>query len=566
MIVFQRFQKLAAWPLVIAAGMLLAGCGGAGGTGGGVANQVVFPVDGSVEQRRTLDDATLVLPAGSFATGSTITLSRETVGAQPPNQAYEVLSIYTVQSSADASGNFWIEINHPAVEPIVAVRPDGQMLEMERLSATTTRVVFRPQDRINGIWRVFLGRLTDPAAPDYTFDLVRIAGAGPLGPGSLIVVPGFNDAHDAIGQFAQGAMVKGYTNVYAYRYDWRQETSRGGQDLANRLRQIQSAKGIDIVGASRGGLIVRYALEVEGATKPIRNAILIGVPNLGVSFTDSNQLVNALQADYLSRNGSRFQPRTTDPVIPELAPNSTLLQLLNREYGQRGHVNYYLVAPEDDNFVTADSALLQPEPVGEYVAGIVERITLPGSQANIMRTAQGATALWAALNLQRPQPQLQIHFPINPVQADPTTADPTWSARVIIRNNHAQPVLVEDLAIDGYNRYGQWGNTHWYDPATPPRVFLPTTYHFWGHTIPAGEERVIWVYWPATNDRQTLVTQAPPDMQAATAVFTARYRVQGERTSTTAVLYRSFGDIHAAPPQTRAPKGQGPGAEVAGPR
>jgi triacylglycerol lipase len=140
-------------------------------------------------------------------------------------------------------------------------------------------------------------------------------GEGSTGEVPVLLVPGYDGAPSSLGTLAARLQAAGRRVVVVALPD------RGTGDLAAAGRVLEravdrtGAHGVDLVGYSAGGIVVRAFLADRGGAARARRVVLVGSPNHGTDLAGA---------------AATLDPRLCVGACAQLVPGSALLARLNR--------------------------------------------------------------------------------------------------------------------------------------------------------------------------------------------------------------------------------------------
>lgn len=543
--------------LLIAASALLlvVGCGGGGSGSSPVVNRTEAVVDPRVVQKVKIGEANLTFPVGVFAASTKVILT-ETRAPRLSQPAFKTIQPVLTLELAETPKKA-VTVEYPDAEgTLVAAAMDSQKpigaWPVTR-SGQKTIVSLDPTLLNPGRAPVFtvglvLGLVTKLSPPDADPGLTLI---GPAGSGrTIIFVHGLLQSADDLAAVALKAKsLGGYGRAYSFRYDYRASFRQAGEALASALKNSGFAdKSVDLVGYSKGGLVARWALEQQGATKPVRQAVYLATPNQGCNLTLAGLYYFFGGMWLISPIGLPF-PAWESDTFSELTPNSPALATLNKyRYQQNGDVDYFLFAGSSDHVVTKTSAQAQGTVMDDRTLGMIERFALEGFGHLAMDESEAVTAALGKVTAN--QSGLTIKYDRNPLQPDFFSA--SWQSAITLTNTTKQPLTIEYCQFEQFDRNGAWQGNYWFDDQTPPGVFFPHQRSRWGYQLSAGESVTRYIeFWP--DESKTPVWSADPIRQARTSrQLVEAVDRNGQRYKSEAVLRLVYNDLTPAPPQTRA--------------
>ena len=541
------------WPLIV---FFSLGCGGGGKKAGFPARTDSFTVGANQSSSQRFGEIGLEVPAGAFPNGAQLTLKQKGQAEQlPPTDNFKLIKpALELVSSSSANKDIVVSIADDG-QNYIAGAPNAGVWTPLRLEKANARINFtlpasagRAADRGPGVvWNWLIGLVKDNL-PDKAFGVHLVAGSGPLGPGSAIIVHGIMDNNQSMKKMAEMLLPRlGWKNVYSVAYDWPLSTPEVADHLAGVLTPLAAnPKTIDLVGHSRGAIIVRYTMEKLEKTAAVRNCYLFCGPHLGSGAANIADLWFELAKEWLSSTYVCAPPtlaEVNDPAFEELIIDSSFLTELNR-YGnkQRGRVNYYLIASQKDNIVTTDSALASSVTLEELTGGSIARFTLAGATHGSVKRRQ--TDIDDFLR------QHGLTFSSLEVWAEPDPVDFNgeingWQWILHIRNSSNLPLTIDNLAFEIYDENGNWYVTQWFDPNTPDGTPFPTSYVRWGERLDAGATLTENIHTRGSNN---------PLYRALSNVLIAQTDQFGgsDVTPATAQLVLHNGDIWPSPAKTRS--------------
>ncbi len=233
--------------------------------------------------------------------------------------------------------------------------------------------------------------------PDKDLGLHLVAGSGDLGEDSAIIVHGIMDNYLSMKFLAEHLMLRlHYRNVYSLAYDWHLKCHQPALYLAETLNRLQvRPDSIDLIGHSRGCLVVRYSLESFDSMyylgAKVRNCLLIAGPNQGSKAANKGKFVESLMEAF-GRHNPVFQSvfSSSDEWLNELLPESNFLAKLNTPRDQRHNVNYFFFGGDNDNLVDPDSALATEVDTAAIVGGNEIRKIIEGATHGGLKNSAAA--------------------------------------------------------------------------------------------------------------------------------------------------------------------------------
>lgn len=513
--------------LVMASLFLLAGCGGGGGgkkPPGTILSSNKISVDPSREQTTKIGRANLTIQQGSFSGQVTITAIEAVPYPVPlPNFSAKENALKLELPTAT---NRTIVVDYPMPNgtgtPFAAVvdgdRTVGGIEVVPNKDATRAVINIKPSLLKTGrVWptiTILLGLIAEVASPDGGYGLTRVRGDG-KGTSAIFVHGLFQSSEDARPGAIKAGQLGSNSSVYLFRYDYRRPFEEVGTRLAEAISSANFAnKSVDIFGYSKGGLATRYALQVRGATMPVRRAILLACPNTGAEYY--------LEAAYslftrLFLNGGVPLPIVSarDETLAELLPDSPQLRNLNGfTHQQNGDVDYYLFAGADDWIVDERSALASGVPIGSMANGRVHYTKLAGFGHMTMDSPEAIAAAYSHIT-PTASSGLTIEYDRNPIAAEEW--DNSWRSNITVVNHANQPVTTRHLLFEEYDKPGNWQGNYWFDAGWPPGVFFPHERVPWEVRLEVGQSTSLPTISFWTDETETPIRDAQPDKQARTS-------------------------------------------------
>ncbi len=559
-------KRLSAAVVALFLALLIVNCGGGGAGGGFPSRQDSFTVAANQASNQLFGEIGLEISAGTYPNGANLTLKQLSQAPQmPPTANYKLAKPALELSSSDtATKDIVVSIPDNGQQYVAGIRTDTGWLPLRytkangKINFTLPADLGRSAGRESGqIWEWVIGLVKDNL-PDTAFGIHLVAGNGSLGPGSAIIVHGLMDNYQSVKRMAEmlrGRM--GWTNVYSLAYDWRLSAPDTAAYLATVLDgQKPNGKNIDIVGHSRGCIVVRYTLEKLEKTEAVKNCYLFCGPHKGADAYVSD-IWFALTREWLSDTYSCAPPTPetiNGPAFDELIPGNSFLNDLNTYRStQRGNVDYFLVAAERDNLVSVDSAQANGVTLEELTGGTVARYLLPGAGHSGVKSKQAdINAFFDQLGLEISP--LEVWVEPNPVNAQTNG----WHFTFKVRNNGSTALTVDNLTFDQFDKDGVWYGCQWFDPNTPSGQLFPYRYANWNKRLQPGEVAPWDVHFRSNYNYDPIWT-IPLRFQARTVVIMAQLdQSAGSTTSlaTTTVICH-YDSIWPNPPRTRT-RGRSP--------
>lgn len=568
----------------------LPGCGGGGGdgNGGGGETNTQFHVNPGQQFSHDAPGITLKGTEAVFPEGADVPVrtrssgqarpvlkdftpigAEVTIGATAEPRAAPTLVYHNVSNAQDAVAltelepNVWLEL------PIVRTGQDVQV-------TLRTEAFMRPGRGARTFWRVVLGKVPHFAPSTHT-EFKLLAGSGALDGRSgrtIIAVPGFLSTVESMRFAAQYLVGAGVCDVvWGYSYDWRAGSAVVVPPLAQKLNEIAAGGGkVDLFAHSRGVLICRDALEVKGATKAVRKACCLAGPNLGCVFAAPFNTLGELLRFFASNDGDPTNDHSwaydNDPAVMELAPNSNYLRELNQPHGQRGMVSYYLVAGTvaqlfgfdfagTDFVVDRSSALAQGPGIQleDYTGGTINRTTVTANHFSIHKTAQNMSEVVRFFS----EPSggaIELKVEPNPSEYQEWQQFFQWYYGWIfwvkLKNTQNYPVVLDDLSLDQFDRYGNWFSVSWYDPDTQQGEHYPNHFVNLNYTLNPGHSVELGFYAPV-DEQYHRINDAPENLKAQSIVVSLRAHQNGQGLPFEQYVIEKlkYGSIWPADPHTR---------------
>jgi len=540
---------------------LLSGCGGGGGPRpGSILDQRTVIVSPQQDQTVQLGEAKVTIQKGTFNASIPVTVS-QLVPYQPAQPNFQpVYSGLSISCPDTPQRTITATYSMPTgAQGLLAVAyENGQPIGAFPVTTSSgeARVLIEPsmvtKSRGGVLVTLMLGVLGVVNSPDNETNLVLIAGSGRGR--TLIFVHGLLQGAADMQETAMVAKnLGGYESVYVLRYDYRRPFADVGAELANLLsfHLFSDPKQVDLVGYSKGGLVVRHCLEAMGQTKPVRRAILLACPNTGCRISLA-ALYGTLALDYLSSKKALPFLNWGESCLDELMPGSNQLNSLNTfQHHQNGDVDYWLFAGDTDTVVSQSSAWGTGTPIDDFTNGVLWRKLLTQT-GHLSADSTGAIKqVYAALTSTQTN-GLQISYDSNPLEASGWWG--SWTSTETIVNSTGQRITIESLLTEMYDRQGQWWGNYWYDPYCPPGEFFPHERADWGLILdPSESETLSLGYYP--DEDGTPLSSAPANKQALTAHQTVLATGEdGTIYKTSKDLLLTYNGASPAPPHTRKGK------------
>jgi|GEM_PF-4327893 len=564
------------YPFLFVFLFLLVGCGGGGGNSSSpnpAPTETLMTINPGESLDKTVGSYHFSIPAGAFPDGTDLTIRQyATPPFRPGNPRFvETLPALEISSTAAAYQALTVSAGTTNDQTIVGLQigDSWQPLSVVPQNGQLNFTLAAPQGQaptsrgLGDSWRVIVGLIKDNL-PDSGYGIYRIAGEGELGPNSAIVVHGIFDNYQSmttLGQTLQPLM--GWKNVYSLAYDYHVSTPEAAQYLATILDSLKAnGKSIDLVGHSRGTLVIRHAMEKLHATETVKNCLLICGPHLGGNGAQAFDLFK--RAEEIALNSDTFNAYVhalfaNDTWTNELVANSNFLQKLNTpSSAQRGQVNYFLVGGEDDTWVSPNSALADGVMLEAMTNGLINRQIISGATHG---SAVNDPAIIKQIGqLARSNGPIEASIEPNPAEA----SQDGWELTITIRNNGSQSVQLADMSFDTYDKGGNWAGIQWYDSAAGSGTFYPNEYRPWNETIAAGQTLHIPIHcWPDYDKHS--IDEVPASAQAGSNVISISSLIDGQKEPLVRFqLNRTYGPNHPSPPRTRAPHQINPGRGLIG--
>lgn len=545
---------------------LLAGCGGSGVKGADPIRDDTFTVGANEQTSRTFDNWTISIRAGGFRNGAELNAKQFDQNSPPfrPPTPSLALAYTALELSASTVADQPIDLSVPDINgqvPIVSLEKNGEWVKLQS-TLNNNQLRFElpseggSQPQAGVTWKVVVGWAKDNA-PDLDLGIYRVAGTGPLGPGSTIITHGLMDNYQSMTAFAEyWQQITGCTNVYSVAYPWTIDADIVADYLGSVLDSLAvNPKSIVLIGYSRGSLINYYVLEKLGKTKAVSDAVFVAGPRLGSKAAVKADLLFDLAKAWLES----FFPcppwwDIDDPALSEMIPGSDFLRELNTPPNQRGEVNYYLFAGDRDAVVSVDSALAKGLSLEAFTAGGINPHLINGGSHGSLKSNRSQIEQMANLFKAFQASNLVFELIPNPVNGQ----QDGWWWLLRITNRGQTAAFLNALSLENYDRPGVWFGRQWYDPNTPDGDFFPIDYRPWNVWLQPNVTVELPLHlWPNFN-RDPLDT-VPIDRQAGSSIFTLYATVNSKQVVTKSVLTRHYNDIWPEPPQTRSPHGPNTG-------
>jgi|GEM_PF-2268054 len=545
-------SRLSRVPAVLAAvfvGVLLSACGGGGG---GAINSNVddannndqdavtlpsqektakFTAEPNQTTVQTVGDLSIVVPAGTVSTATTVTVSRSQPSTLPQFDGFVAAKNpeLSVSFANGESGQIEIKpLTQPASRGISTTvwgyltGKVGQWHLACALSAVTLTAMVEADKVLSGIIGSFVVSPIDP-----TTNLVKLA-TNPAGNefSALILVHGFNSRVEDMELAA--SKLNGYlcedepSVIYGFEYDYRQHCSQSAQQLAKLIDDLPYAN-ITILAHSAGVVVTRDMIE-NGRCRSDHylNATLVDGANFGSFWANGADFARTLEEGVLNEHpasASSLLALTNDPIISDLVRGSTYLAKLNRNTPQQpAYASYLLIGSSDDAVVGVDSGLGTDIAFETKVRGSVNRMTSFGGHSDLIETSAGLDALLPAIY----HDWGSFFWVTTDPEYDAYADTDGWYYHIVLDNSEgSDDVVVDDIAADirdssnasiGYLWLQQWGQ-------------FQSEYTRLGKLVPAGETSRISVYEPLgtpTNRSDWLSFDRAYDL-------TVRYTINGRQ-------------------------------------
>jgi len=539
------------------------GCGGGGtgnGGGGQVIGQTTVTVNPNQAAEKALGKALVKFPAGSFSSTQEVTITETNPYFQTTKSGFRA-----TQPQLALGG-----MTEAPLQPITVEYPDAPGLLVAAALDGQLPIGAYPVDQINGKAVVLIdpslvgrdrNRGSSPAiylllglasvvdSPDRNPGLTLIEGGAMSN--SLIVVHGLlQDATDVREMALRAKALGSYGAVYSFRYDYRWGIEQAGQALADTLKTYGfDPKTVDIIAYSKGGLVTRWALEKEGATKPVDQVIFMATPNTGCKASLAGLYFTLGGAYFGLKHGLPFID-WRDDYLGELMLNSTALSSLNQyRHQQNGLVRYYFFAGDGDDVVAENSAYAYGVDLGDLTNGRLYTELLTGFGHMTMDEPEAIAAAWP--KIRSVTSGLDVSWYENPTDPDPWVGD--WSSVQTISNNTSGPMPVATIEYEMSDLNGDWTGNYWFDPNYPPGVLFPHQRVDLGNqlVIPPGEFVQLGIGFWADEDK-TPVWNAAPSRQAMTChTIVHATAPSGQEVRSEVVLRLKNGSLEPADPKTR---------------
>lgn len=420
--------------ILVVAVIVIAGCGGGGGGNGGSSNIAppnnqpdppvapgTFTIEPGKEAVLQVDTITVNVPAETFPAGAEVTISRTIPSAaEMPPVGELACNKIEITASKMPQGSITITTNGLAPQTMGAqkqvyllVKKVGDLWTKVADSETGKFVIDATEFITDGpiaragviIGKIFINEPSSEATMaqfggDDTSETV-------IANSVLVIVHGFNDGPESFNLLAQNYADKHkYAQIYLFGYDSRKGCVLSANKFGIELDNLKNeGKQIDILAHSMGVVVSRYALERLGKTKNVNNLFAICGANLGSIWATAGDFLQGLQNDYLNRlPGDHFLngfPIGDIESIHDLVPGSSFLSTLNDagSMGQRGKVNYCLIATRNDLVVGPDSGIARNVRLTSFTSGAVDGLVIDGcGHSGLVKTSSGINGMLLHIN------------------------------------------------------------------------------------------------------------------------------------------------------------------------
>lgn len=395
---------------------ILSGCGGGGGT-------TVPPPDNDSDPNgftaqpsqatvRILGDLRVTVPAGTFSTPTTVSISRhqamvpEINGFSSPTNAGCRISL-----SGRPTGPIYLEPTVPAGRASNGVRIIWRFLSQISgswviLSDVTDdlRIKLDPASFVGNAIDGVIGRflITPPETDTGLTELV----VDPRGNrySVTVIVHGFNSRAEEFQLAAE--MIRDHEQnmdiqqlICGFRYDYRQSIATSAEALAGEVTRLREAgyENFQFFGHSAGAIVIRHMLEYQLVPSfrteyHAKYCYFANGAHHGSVWANAADFVRWLEEDLLndhSDNGSAIMATCDSPVIADLLRDSPYLRELNQvKSPPLLGTGYYLVGATGDLVVGTDGGRGDDIAFEEFVP-TVRRRTLSGNHSNLVMTRSG---------------------------------------------------------------------------------------------------------------------------------------------------------------------------------
>jgi pimeloyl-ACP methyl ester carboxylesterase len=560
---------------------MLSGCGGRGGTAQTekIISETTISVRSDGPSDAEIGKLKVVVPANSFAPGTTVHLELIDSNQRPPNRDYSLAEhLLRASATSDQLGNISIQIPKQSLPDgnFIPAMKDGETgwIPLDFSETPTTYIIdvapsVASPTRVIGLKNIIIaigiGKLNE-TEPDAGLLLVGERTDNSLR--TAVIVHGILSKHDAFHELSTKLLDSGrYDRVYSLSYDWRKGVKAGGSLLANELNRLFATKpkSVDVWAHSMGCLVTRYALERYDQTRPVRQCYFLDGPHEGTVAADIAAVLKVVLSLWLAADGNFYQGvqvlKLGDQAAKDLCWNIAVVNELRQSSGQRGNVNYSFIYCTSDELVGEASAFARTTSLEELSNGSVYRIPVDSlnlserpSHSWLVQRPDGIDRLIAATTSSTLD-NLTITSSPNPVNGVNG-----WDYSVTIKNPTSRTVVLSDLTIDAYSKSGAWQQVQWFEPTSMGT--FPDHYSPWGVSLGAGKSTTIAIhsYSNASNDP---ISTLPLEYQAWNVVFSIRGSdTVGLQYLTSQSIPLIFNAVTPNPPITRAPGGRGETKEV----
>lgn len=460
---------------IIALAMVSVGCGG--GKTAATSNIVLeatVPVAAAVETTATVGDLKVTVPAGTFATDTTITVSRGTTSTLPPNCGFNPCS-------------------NPAIRIRTEATPQGPIsltpTNVPRTTKSNAKVAYRLLKLVDGAWKVVsIGQDKTQAmvieaeklalttldiivgyffvdAPDTSTGLVTLATysgvtANPYT--AYVLVHGINDRAEDMQTLADRlnaeAMEDHPSVIFSFAYDWRQHIDTSAQNLAAQLKEIhRQYSNVSVFAHSAGVLVTRSALEQHGADKSVKHAYLINGPNNGANAATIAACIGLLDEYVINNPGSVGAPSLIancgDEIVEDLTPGCVFLTSLNTVDTKPIKVAYEIYGTTLDCIVPIASTLGDGIDFEQKTLCTVNKYQFTGFHSTLAKDSGGINQLLKTLHdgtfvtcTTTPEPCISIG----------NTGLYAWEYGINTTCSTNQKVTIKYIQIETYDYYGNY--------------------------------------------------------------------------------------------------------------
>lgn len=547
---------------------LVIGCGG-GGTGTGSTtggDSLTFDVRAKEPKSVTYNGKSVTVESD---TDNTVTLNQvERSSDKPANVGITAATAnLLITTKKVASGTFTIRYPLSGNNLRAAGMTTKGWIPLDAKAENDQLVVTLPADpapvtgeKMPGAkeFKVFVGSLAEQSTRQPR--MIHMAGNNDFH-GAAIIVPGWLDGPGDFQLLANQLVTSGhYNSVFGFEYNWLDPTGESAKELAKALESIEAEVGpkqVTLIGTTTGGNVCRDTLEIQKATKVVQKLVTVGSPNNGTTMETAEEAVYRLRWQWLNSSTAWGYPELNTASVGEMLAGSTYLQELNRtQGGQVGVTDYLMVAQQQDDAVSIDSAFAFGVTLEEHTSGLIWKDHQFGDHDSLTKDPAGIDRLIAVIQKNQAD-STGVTFEAMPTITEPRDSI-SWLTNLKVTNNTPDGAQMIDRQLVIYDGRGKWRGGWWYKPSIAPGAFFPIGYSPWqvwinpGSSYPApgyGEDGII-IY---ADNNKTPIAQAPADLQCQTAYFITQIEVKGKRSKLVQKVICTYNGRMPEPAQTRMP-------------